>query len=111
MLARPTFELERIFSFAGLGINRQKLLAVSQNIVDTLSARINSKEVVPEDLKNFGIKVLQNELDRTKNLTDWPCMSFRLLDSFELLFSSSMLSPNCTDKSVHCSVQIDIRGG
>jgi hypothetical protein len=110
LIKRPTFEIERILSFAGLGVDRWKLIGATMHISERLSAATRFSTKVPEELRRHGITVLQDELTKTKNLTEWPCLSFKLID-YKLPLSADLLSANCSDSFVHCSVPTDIRGG
>lgn len=109
-MTRPAFEWERILSFAGAEINRPKLLAMGANF-RRISHSIGFESKVPDYLRLRGAIILEDELKRTNNLTDWPCLSFRLLKDQRSPLSADMLSPNCTNEFVKCSVPMDIRGG
>ena len=111
IIKRPAFEWERILSFAGADINRPKLLSIADEMTGKVKADIKFSLQVPVGLRQYGQYILQNELTKTKNLSDWPCQSFRTIDSFSLPYSADWMSPNCSDKYVHCSVPMDIRGG
>ena len=94
-----------------MDINRPKLLVTANAYARKIVAENHLNEEVPAALRERGIKALETELSRTKNLSDWPCLSFRQEDVAELPLSADLLSPDCSDNFVKCSVPIDIRGG
>ena len=111
IIKRPAFEWDRVLSFAGIDINRAKLLKMSTIQNARLMDTIKYNDNIPEDLRNHGIAVLKSELENTNNLSDWPCLSFKSLDKSKLLLNASQLSPECSNKFVRCTVAFDQQGG
>lgn len=65
-----------------------------------------------------AITALQTEFKKSENLSKWPCESFKDLEKEKngqapglLPMHSSMLSANCSDSFVTCSVRFDVSGG
>lgn len=55
---------------------------------------------------------IESEMRASKDLTRWPCKSFRELEKkLRLPIPSSNLAANCTGNYVTCSVQYDFQGG
>ncbi|RYG69310.1 hypothetical protein EON64_03045 [archaeon] len=112
---RPFFEIQRMASFAGLKIREEdihaalgKLPALQQLLFAALPAQ------VPGDLVDSAASTIVSELDISRNLSVWPCKSFKEL---ETQYSSTLLShrryylvsANCSAPNTKCSVQYDFR--
>ena len=55
---------------------------------------------------------IASEMRASKDLTRWPCKSFRELEKkLSLPIPSGCLAANCTGDYVTCSVQYDFQGG
>eukprot|EP01038_Epipyxis_sp_PR26KG_P006904 gene6904-9456_t len=127
LINRPVFELERILTFLNYKASREELLQATQpsnsdkNILNELisSFRIdsNSNSNIPENLLLIAENTINDEMKISKDLTKWPCKSFRELDKTvtslggELPLKSYELAANCSNSFVTCSVPYDMRGG
>lgn len=111
LVKRPAFEWDRILSFLGVDVDRVKLLAAAERFTAMLVSETRFSEKVPSAIRERGLQTLNDEMKKTRNLADWPCLSFKPLDKAKLPLTAEMLSPNCSSIFVQCSVPIDIRGG
>eukprot|EP01031_Cornospumella_fuschlensis_P031451 gene31451-38016_t len=112
---RPFFEIQRIASFAGLKIREEDIQAVLAKLPALQQALSSASSAqVPGELAEAAARSIASELDNSRNLSVWPCKSFKEL---ETSFSSAllshrryyMLSPNCSAPFTKCSVQYDFR--
>lgn len=99
---------------------------VTNNI---LNSQTINEIIIPRHLLDAGKNAIQSEMKATKELTKWPCKSFRELDATTtqstvsninnnnkgikqaLPLSAKQLAANCNDKRVVCSVHYDRNGG
>lgn len=127
---RPVVELEKIMTFSGFKAQRQDLLdAVSAlqsqllkdlHITTSSTGQVGSdgavigSVIVPQRLDSVYTTTIDNEMKISKELTKWPCKSFKELEGKDLAGVSLLpiryyeLSADCSDKNVKCSVQYDI---
>ena len=72
-------------------------------------------ESIPDSIVLRSVSALKDELVISKSLTQWPCKSFRELDTTSvttrLPLHSSQLAANCSAPYVVCSVRFDFNGG
>ena len=88
---------------------RGKLLKAMESARIALVNELKYDREIPQAFRNRGITSLSEELEGTKNLSDWPCRSFK--DLTGLMYSPLQLAANCSDARVRCSVPFDINGG
>lgn len=125
VIKRPALEIEKIMTFAGVALpERKKFLEVAAKLATKLRETLRLELLAREhDLDgafalntNIGYlgmaaHALEEEMTGTNRLSDWPCRSFRKLDSVYLLpHSASYVAPNCSAPFVTCSVGIDKKG-
>ena len=118
LITRPVSELEKIMTFAGIILpDRKKMFKYGWILKSNIKA--NVKKMNSEtDVKwiNTAMSVLEDELQSTNTLADWPCKSFRKVTPDESVVTSlpmkaNELAPDCTGNYVTCSVPIDKAGG
>eukprot|EP01036_Dinobryon_divergens_P027168 gene27168-35893_t len=113
---RPVVELEKILTFLGVKASREDLLSVVQSNSEALQAifsreKSQSSVLSPSQAADIA-NTIESEMRASKDLTRWPCKSFRELEKKLLLpIPSSNLAANCTGNYVTCSVQYDFQGG
>jgi hypothetical protein len=132
---RPAFELDRIISFIGTDISRDALLlklgAMTRSgtpnrvkdMIESETRNVNNKHSkhpdISADIRSFGYRILQDELDISHGLTDWPCKSFQPSNDKQsgiphaqyLPLAASDVAANCSSPYVKCSVPVDRKGG
>lgn len=123
-------ELEKIMTFSGFKAQRADLLAAitelqpqllkELHIVTSSDGRVGSdgavigSVIVPQNLVDVYTATIDNEMKISKELTKWPCKSFKELEGKDLAGVSLLpiryydLSADCSDKNVKCSVQYDV---
>ena len=119
----PMFELEKVLTFVGAnGYDRPKIVKQLPEFIKELA---ESLKQYPDQnrLRNLSTEQLSQiigsigaELDQSKHLTKWPCLNFRSLQPKEpsapsLPIPYNVLSANCSDPFVTCSVHYDKAGG
>ena len=69
--------------------------------------------LVPDALYQFAVEAIDAEMKSSKELTKWPCGSFRPLETGDLMLpvASTALAANCSGRFVTCSVRFDLQGG
>jgi len=123
VVSRPAVEIEKIMTFAGVSLpERPVFLDITARLADVLkeSLRLETGQLwddsvsVANDYKRYlgvAAAVLEEEMTGTKRLSDWPCRSFRKVESGEQLpFAADYFAPNCTAPFVTCSVGVDKKG-
>ncbi len=116
-LRRPAVELEKMLTFSGYKAARQDILtAVADSLPSLLrELRLSNASDCPSAL-SAGLQVavaesIGNEMKLSKELTKWPCRSFKDLEASSggaLPLRFHALSANCTGSHVKCSVQYDM---
>ena len=123
-------ELEKIMTFSGFKAQRQDLLAAVSELLPQLLKELHistsstgqvgsdgeviSSDIVPQNLHDIYTTTIDNEMKISKELTKWPCKSFKELEGKDLAGVSLLpiryyeLSADCSDKNVKCSVQYDL---
>jgi len=69
-----------------------------------------NKYIIPQNLNDVYTASIDNEMKISKELTKWPCKSFKELEkdtTVVLPIRYYELSADCSDKNVVCSVQYD----
>lgn len=72
------------------------------------------KPDISETTMDIAIQAINEEMSKSKELTKWPCLSFRDIDkdsSNGLPLKASKLAADCNSKYVKCTVPYDLRGG
>mmetsp|Transcript_28617 Transcript_28617/g.41620 ORF Transcript_28617/g.41620 Transcript_28617/m.41620 type:complete len:437 (-) Transcript_28617:187-1497(-) len=100
-----------------------KKAQLMKNKIDTTQLKRLMNDIVTkhassffdEENQNVGReyfnKILQTELEKTNNLSDWPCLSFWSVSNNDLLSVQKRardLAPNCTAEHTKCSVTRDL---
>ncbi len=121
LIERPVAEFHKMLSFIDGKFSREEMMLAiekfkSQFEIDVgLSLLQSPITLLPEPLLAKATHALESELDKTSYLTKWPCPSFRDIDKSTkkatLVHRASMLSANCSDPFVTCSVRYDQNGG
>jgi hypothetical protein len=98
-----------MISFMDIDIPRGKLLKSIESVRMAILNEIKGDIEIPQAFRNRGAISLKEELEGTKNLSNWPCRSFKDLNG--LVHTSAQLAANCSDPRVRCSVPFDVNGG
>ncbi len=110
LLRRPVFEVQRIASFIGIKVREEDILPLLQKYSLGLTSHPN--DIPLSNWQQLAVDTIKNELDTSKNLSRWPCRSFKELESKEVLLPHRryyMLAVNCSRSFTKCSVQYDLR--
>ena len=118
LITRPVSELEKIITFAGLPLPERKRM-FKQGLLLKAAVKANLKKPaadIPPEWMRTAVSVLEEELQSTNTLSDWPCKSFRKIHSDEevsaaLPMKAAELAADCSGRYVTCSVPIDKAGG
>lgn len=120
LLELPIVEVEKMLSFVGVKVSRADIYPVLNKLWPTFLEEIkhvssdhNRYQDKQYEAISYGIGL---ELNSTKDLTRWPCPSFRLLikevkDESFYMIPSQVLAVNCSDSYVTCEVHYDQNGG
>lgn len=119
LLLRPEVELQRMASFIGIKVREDDVRGAIARTIRSLPSPSGPPPAAPPVLMNWqriAADTIRDELVLSRNLSTWPCKSFKDLESKqhkgEVLLPHRryyMLSPNCSAPFVKCSVQYDFR--
>jgi hypothetical protein len=115
LLARPTAELGKIVTFAGGVVERAALQASVEVHLPALRRAWTEPSAggsALSELYDKGLQAMRKEMASTKNMTRWPCRSFRDFpnkqDAARLPLPVPALAANCSAPHTKCSVRFDI---
>ena len=122
LLERPAVEFHKMLTFIDGKFSREDMISaiekhktsLDSDIGRLLYMSIENQLNIPIDLIKIATETFQSEFDKTSYLTKWPCPSFRELENnkvAKLVQAASVLSANCSDPFVTCSVRFDQNGG
>jgi hypothetical protein len=77
---------------------------------EILNSHLSIKKNLPVELWNLASDVIEIEMNTTKNLSKWPCRSFKELKDDLIVQPFYDLSPDCSgnNKFTKCFVSHDI---
>lgn len=111
-------EIEKMLTFIGTFYDRHALISDDPKLMQQLRGElVNMPDLAQLSNSKRGIAAhaIETELNTTKYLTKWPCLSFRSLaqdyKNEKLLMQPSDVSANCSNPYVTCSVPYDQNGG
>ena len=118
LLARPMVEIEKMLTFIGTFYDRHALISDDSKLFSLLNTEIGVTDDISKIIRSkrdIALNAIELELNTTKYLTRWPCLSFRSLENDYknevLMMKASDVSANCSDPFVTCSVPYDQNGG
>ncbi len=104
-----------MLTFSGFKAARADLLRAVEEFLPALLGELGAQgdadcgAKIPATLQQTCLSALANEMKISKELTKWPCRSFKELESARLPLRFHALSANCSAPHVKCSVQFDMK--
>eukprot|EP01039_Chlorochromonas_danica_P000576 gene576-620_t len=116
LIARPITEIQRLASFAGIRASdadiRNLLESKFPSFLEFLTSSSHRSSPSLKHLQTVSEETIKDELLLSKNLTEWPCRSFKELEDAGIVLQKSRyfkLAANCSLPYVKCTIRFDLR--